>query len=106
MDRSSGVTNPDRNERMAYVQIFVYLQLLDFLTTIVGFRFGAAEASPFIRMMMHFGPAAGVAVSKVVALGLGAVCVWLNKHYLLRWISYWYGGIVIWNLCIILAARG
>ena len=106
MDRSSDFTNPARTDRMPYVQVFIYLQLLDFLTTLVGFRFGAAEASPFIRMMMHFGPAAGVAFSKVVALGLGAVCVALNRHYLLRWISYWYCGIIVWNLSIILAARG
>ena len=89
---------------MPYAHIFVYLQLLDFLTTIVGFRFGAAEASPFIRLLMHLGPAAGVAVSKILALALGGLCVWLNKHHLLRWISYWYGGLVIWNLCVILAA--
>lgn len=89
---------------MPYAQIFIYLQLLDFLTTLVGFRFGAAEASPFIRLLMHWGPAIGVAASKVVALGLGALCVVLHKQHLLRWISYWYGGIVVWNLCIILTA--
>jgi hypothetical protein len=88
---------------MPYVHIFVYLQLLDFLTTVVGFRFGAAEASPFIRILMHWGPAVGVAASKVVALALGGVCIWLHKTHLLRWVSYWYGGLVVWNLCIILA---
>jgi hypothetical protein len=89
---------------MPYVQIFVYLQLLDFLTTLVGFRFGATEASPFIRMLLYFGPAAGVALSKVLALTLGGVCIWLNKQYLLRWISYWYGILIVWNLCVILVA--
>jgi len=89
---------------MPYVQVFIYLQVLDFLTTLVGFRFGAGEASPFIRMLMHFGPAAGVAASKILALALGAVCVALQKSHLLRWISYWYCGIVVWNLCVILAA--
>ena len=34
---------------MGFYQVFVYLQLLDLLTTLVGFRMGAAEASPFIR---------------------------------------------------------
>ena len=46
---------------MAIAQIFIYLQLLDLLTTLVGFKMGAAEASPFIRMLMPAGPAAGVA---------------------------------------------
>ena len=91
---------------MGIYQVFIYLQLLDLLTTILGFRLGAAEASPFIRLMMHAGPAAGVIASKVLALGIGAVCVYLNKPHLIRWISYWYGGLVIWNLMVMLAAPG
>jgi hypothetical protein len=89
---------------MPYFQIFVYLQLLDFLTTVVGFRFGAAEASPFIRVLMHLGPAVGVALSKLVALGLGLACVWAQKQNLIRFMNYWYGGLVVWNLFVILAA--
>jgi len=41
---------------MAIVQIFIYLQLLDILTTLVGFKLGVAEASPFIQMLMRTGP--------------------------------------------------
>ena len=89
---------------MGIYQIFIYLQLLDLLTTLVGFRVGAAEASPFIRVLMHAGPAAGVIVSKVLALGIGGLCVYLHKEHVIRWISYWYGGIVIWNLMIMLAS--
>jgi hypothetical protein len=83
------------------VQIFIYLQLLDFITTILGMRLGAAEASPFIRMLAHLGPSLGVALSKVLALGLGAVCVWLKKDRILNWINYWYAALVVWNLCVI-----
>ncbi len=89
---------------MAFTYIFVYLQILDLLTTLVGFKLGAAEASPFIRMLMHFGPAAGVVASKVVALGLGGLCLYAKKPHLIRWISYWYGGLIVWNLMIMLAA--
>lgn len=89
---------------MPYAHIFIYLQLLDFLTTVVGFRFGAGEASPFIRGLMTVGPAAGVAISKLLACALGGFCVWMHKHHLLRWASYWYGGIVVWNLCVIVVA--
>src|SRR6185295_19008812 len=59
---------------MGIIQIFVGLQLLDLLTTLLGFKLGAAEASPFIRMLMHAGPTAGVIASKLVALILGGVC--------------------------------
>ena len=88
---------------MGIYQVFVYLQLLDLLTTLVGFRMGAAEASPFIRILMHAGPAVGVATSKVLALGLGALCVYMKKPHLIRWVTYWYGGLVVWNLMVILA---
>ncbi len=91
---------------MAITQIFVYLQLLDLLTTLVGFKLGAAEASPFIRMLMHAGPAVGVLVSKLLALGLGAFCVYKGKLHLIRWATYWYGGLVVWNLIVMLSAPG
>jgi hypothetical protein len=91
---------------MPWTQIFVYLQLLDLLTTLVGFKLGASEASPFIRLLMHFGPAAGVAASKLVALGLGAFCVYKRKYNLIRLATYWYGALVVWNLMVMLAAPG
>jgi hypothetical protein len=88
---------------MGITQIFVYLQLLDLLTTLVGFRVGAAEASPFIRNLMHLGPATGVLLSKAIALGLGGYCVYHKKFGLIRLVSYWYGGLVVWNLMVLLA---
>jgi len=91
---------------MGTYQIFIYLQLLDLLTTLLGFRLGASEASPFIRLMMHVGPATGVLASKVLALGIGALCLYTNKAHVIRWISYWFGGLVIWNLIVMLAVPG
>jgi hypothetical protein len=88
---------------MGVYQIFVYLQVLDLLTTLVGFRLGAVEASPFIRLLMHLGPAMGVAISKLVALGVGALCIYFKRKHLIRWASYWYCGLVVWNLMILLA---
>jgi uncharacterized protein DUF5658 len=87
---------------MALIYIFIYLQILDLLTTLVGFRLGAAEASPFIRMLMHFGPAAGIVLSKLFALCLAGACVYLKKDRLVRWITYWYGGLIVWNLTVML----
>jgi hypothetical protein len=91
---------------MAITQIFVYLQLLDLLTTLVGFRVGAVEASPFVRGLMHIGPAAGVLLSKVFALGLGAYCIYAKKFGLIRLVTYWYGVLVVWNLMVLLALPG
>jgi hypothetical protein len=90
---------------MLAIQVFVYLQLLDFLTTLVGFRLGAHEASPFIAKLIHVSsPAVGVAASKIVGLGIGGVCVLANRARLVNWINYWYAGLIVWNLCVILAA--
>ena len=91
---------------MSIVYVFVYLQLLDLLTTLVGFRMGASEASPFIRMLMFLGPGVGVVLSKVLALALGGWCVYRKKEQLIRVITFWYGGLVVWNLMILLAAPG
>ncbi len=91
---------------MAVHQIFIYLQLLDLLTTLVGFRLGAAEASPFIRFLMHAGPTAGVLLSKLLAILLGGLCIYAKKTHLLRWATYWYGGLVVWNLMVLLGAPG
>jgi hypothetical protein len=90
---------------MPAIHIFVYLQLLDFLTTLVGFRFGASEVSPFIAKLIHATtPALGVAASKVVGLGIGGLCVAVNRVRLVGWINYWYAGLIVWNLCVILTA--
>ena len=91
---------------MGIAHVFIYLQLLDLLTTLIGFKMGASEASPFIRILMYAGPATGVAASKFVALALGGVCVYLKKQHLIRWATYWYSGLVVWNLMIVLAAAG
>ncbi len=90
---------------MNIVAIFIYLQLLDLLTTLLGFRLGAAEASPFVRMLMHAGPAVGVVLSKVLALGLGAACIHWKRLHVIRWASYWYGALIVWNLVVVLAAQ-
>ena len=38
-----------QGETVSYLGAFLYLQLLDFLTTMVGIQVGLAESSPFIR---------------------------------------------------------
>ena len=90
---------------MLTLQVFVYLQLLDYLTTLVGFRVGASEASPFIAKLIHLSsPAIGVAVSKFAGVGIGAVCLMTHRSRLIGWINYWYAGLVVWNLCVIMTA--
>lgn len=90
---------------MLVIQIFLYLQVLDFMTTILGFRVGAAEASPFIAKMMHVSsPMMGVAASKLLAIGLAGVCLMTQRQKLVSLINYWYAGLVVWNLVVIFIA--
>ena len=92
---------------MLAIQVFVYLQLLDFLTTLIGFRLGASEASPFIAKMIHAtSPAIGVAASKMLGIGIGGLCLATGRGRLITWINYWYAGLIVWNLSIILVAGG
>ena len=89
---------------MQPLEIFVYLQLLDLLTTLIGFRLGASEVSPFVRMLTTMGPAFGVVLSKGIALGLGGLCVATRRLHLIGLINYWYAGLVLWNFVMIFRA--
>lgn len=91
---------------MQTLEIFLYLQVLDLLTTVIGFRLGASEVSPFIRALIVFGPVTGVVLSKFIAVGIGGVCVATRRLHLITWINYWFAGLVLWNFAIILRALG
>jgi hypothetical protein len=80
------------------VLVFVYLQLLDVVSTLIGFSLGNSEASPFIRLLIRFGPVTGLLLSKLVAVGLAAACVAMKRAALIGWINYWFAVLVLWNL--------
>jgi hypothetical protein len=84
------------------IEVFLYLQVLDVLSTLIGFRLGAAEATPFVRLMIAWGPLNGLLFSKILAAGLAAACLVLKKRKLIHWINYWYAALVAWNLFTIL----
>ena len=89
---------------MEPLEIFVFLQVLDLTTTLIGFRLGASEASPFVRLLTTLGPVTGVVLSKTIALGLGAACIQMRRLHLIRWINYWYAALALWNLVTIFRA--
>ena len=84
------------------IEVFLYLQVLDILSTLIGFSLGSTEASPFVRALVRWGPVTGLIISKIVAAGLAILCLLLNKRVLIRYINYWYAGLVLWNLFIVL----
>jgi hypothetical protein len=80
------------------VEVFLYLQVLDILTTLIGFSLGNTEASPVVRMMVHWGPFTGLVLSKILAVSLATTCLLLHKRKLILLINYWYGAVIVWNL--------
>jgi hypothetical protein len=45
-----------------------------------------------------------VAATKLLGLGIGALCVFTHRARLISWINYWYAALIVWNLSIILTA--
>lgn len=84
------------------LQVFLYLQLLDALTTLLGFRAGLVEASPFVGMLIGLGPFAGLLADKMFAVLLAVICVRSGRSRMIRWVNYWYAALVIWNIILIL----
>jgi hypothetical protein len=92
-----------RGETVSYLAAFLYLQLLDFLTTMVGIRVGLSESSPFIRWMMNSNPAVGLATSKLLAVVIFGICIATHRTNLIKWVNGWYAALAVWNLCLILS---
>jgi len=80
------------------IEVFLYLQVLDILTTLIGFSLGNSEASPFVRLMVRWGPLNGLLASKILAVSLATACLLLRRRKLIHWINYWYAAVVAWNL--------
>lgn len=89
------------------IPVFLYLQVLDVLSTLIGFKYvNATELSPFIRLLMPtLGAPAAVMASKIVACALAAYCLYTGRRPLLQKITYAYAALVISNLVVILSAR-
>lgn len=90
-----------KDER-GWISAFLYLQVLDVLSTLIGFSLGNTEASPFVRLLVQWGPVAGLVATKGVAIGLAALCFAFRRPGLIRFINYWYAALVIWNLYTVL----
>ncbi len=92
---------------MTYIELFVLLQILDFMTTLVGLRMGGAEMSPFISLLMKVSdPVIGLALAKAVGFLLAGVCLWMNRTRVIYLVNYFFAVLVVWNLYMILRGLG
>ena len=80
------------------LEVFVFLQLLDFLTTATGLKWGAQEVNPFIVQMMGFGTIQGLIACKVAILIMALAVLWHGRTRVILALNYIFAAIVVWNL--------
>jgi hypothetical protein len=83
--------------------VFVALQMLDILTTLIGLRAGAQEASVFVGRLMSAGPTAGLLISKILGVALVCTALKFRRPRVIVFLNWWFSGVVTWNLVLILA---
>ena len=81
--------------------LFVSLQMLDILTTIIGLHMGASESSAFIGRLMHVDPMAALLVSKLFAAALVAIAIKMRRGRAVVFLNFWFACVVSWNLAMI-----
>ncbi len=81
--------------------VFVLLQLLDILTTLLGLRVGAHEGSLFIGRLMKMDPMAALLISKLFAVVLVGVALRWRRPRVVVLLNYWVALVVVWNLVAI-----
>jgi hypothetical protein len=78
---------------------FILLQVLDLVTTLIAFHFGAFEVNPLVAHLAKvLGPTGGVVASKVAAVLLA-----LGVQKRLWVVNLFYTGVVCWNIFVLLA---
>lgn len=82
------------------LSVFVFLQILDVLTTLIGLHLGAGEASLFISRLMRIGPVAALMISKILAVILVLIAVRRYPRIVVI-TNFWFAGVVTWNLALI-----
>lgn len=83
------------------LSLFVALQVLDLLTTMIGLQMGAAEGSVFIGRLIQTSPMTGLLIAKIVAVILVALAVKFHRPRIIVVLNYWSALVVAWNLVMI-----
>ncbi len=84
---------------------YLYLQVLDLLTTVAFLINGVKEANPIVKSMMHItaSPITGLVLVKVFAIGLGVYCWRVHKYRLLGRINAFFALLIAWNMMALIA---
>jgi hypothetical protein len=82
--------------------VFFSLQALDVLTTLIGLRVGASEASFFVGRLMQFGPVEALLISKTFAVILAGAALRFHRPRVIVFLNYWFAVVITWNLITII----
>ena len=85
------------------MSVFFSLQALDVLTTLIGLRLGAKEASVFVGRLLALGPVEGLLISKCFAIILAAAALGFKRPRVVVFLNYWFAVLIAWNLFTILS---
>ena len=85
--------------------VFVVLQVLDILTTLLGLQMGAQESSMFLGRLMRAGPVAALLIAKIIAVLLVAMAMRYKRPRVVVFLNYWFAAVVSWNLVILLVTQ-
>jgi hypothetical protein len=101
-DNGSYATN---GETVNYLVQFVYLQLLDLLTTVAFLLNGIHEGNPLVRWVLRTAPSplGGLLGVKILAVLLGLYCWRFGKQRLLGRINIMFAALIAWNLVALIA---
>ena len=100
---SPGVSRQELSSRV--IIIFVSLQALDVITTLIGIRVGAQESNIVVARLMDLGPTTGLLIAKLLGILIILAVFVRGKVRLIRLCNLWFAGIVTWNLVMIWIQR-
>jgi hypothetical protein len=82
--------------------VFIALQTLDIITTLLGLQLGAREGSVFLGQLMRTGPVEALLIAKIIAVLLVTMAMKFKRPRVVVVLNYWLAGVVSWNLVVIL----
>ena len=85
--------------------VFIFLQVLDILTTLLGLEMGAQESSMFLGRLMRAGPVAALLIAKIIAVLLVAMAMKFKRPRMVVFLNYWFAVVVSWNLAVLLLSQ-
>ncbi len=91
---------------MSLLVQFLYLQVLDLLTTVAFLLNGVQEANPLVRAALTAGPSplVGLLLLKAAAAAMALYCVRRSRLRLLSRINLFFAVLIAWNLVVLIVS--